>query len=152
MRDSSSLPLIFLAGGTGLAAVLSMIDDLLERDDPRPITLVYGQRHRAELYYDAELRERASRHPRFTYVSGLSDEPADSDWQGERGHVHEVAQRHFQGSFAGHRAYLCGPPVMVEACIRALMQGRLFERDIFMEKFLHAGDAQRSASPLFRNI
>ncbi len=75
-----------------------------------------------------------------------------TSWSGARGHVHEAAQAHFGGSFAGHKAYLCGPPPMVEACIRTLMQGRLFERDIYTEKFLSAADAQDARSPLFKRV
>jgi phenol hydroxylase P5 protein len=42
---------------------------------------------------------------------------------------------------------------MIEAGVIALMKGRLFERDIFMERFLTAGDAEATArSPLFRKI
>lgn len=48
--------------------------------------------------------------------------------------------------------YLCGPPAMIDACIDTLMKGRLFERDIYMEKFLSAADAQQVRSPLFRRI
>ncbi|MFX6857677.1 phenol hydroxylase, partial [Acinetobacter baumannii] len=47
---------------------------------------------------------------------------------------------------------LCGPPPMVEACIATLMQGRLFERDIYTEKFLSAADAGNARSPLFKRI
>lgn len=42
---------------------------------------------------------------------------------------------------------------MIDASITALMQGRLFERDIFMEKFLAAADADATArSALFKKI
>ncbi len=42
---------------------------------------------------------------------------------------------------------------MIEACIATLMQGRLFEKDIFTEKFLSAADAsQATRSPLFRSL
>ena len=41
---------------------------------------------------------------------------------------------------------------MVEACIAALMQGRLFERDIYTEKFLSAADTGQARSPLFKTI
>ncbi|MFA5682302.1 MAG: phenol hydroxylase, partial [Hydrogenophaga sp.] len=75
-----------------------------------------------------------------------------SDWDGFRGFVHEAAKAHFGGSFVGQKAYLCGPPPMVEACIATLMQGRLFERDIYTEKFLSAADAQGARSPLFRRV
>ena len=95
----------------------------------------------------------AEQHANFTYLPALSHEPADSSWSGARGLVHDVAKVHFSNDFRGHKAYLCGPPAMIEACISTLMQGRLFERDIYMEKFFSAADAaQQLKSPLFRNI
>ena len=42
----------------------------------------------------------------FTYVPALSDEPADSGWEGFRGYVHEAATAHFDNDFRGHKAYL----------------------------------------------
>ena len=70
------------------------------------------------------------------------------------GFVHEAgAQRLFKNSFEGQTAYLCGPPPMIEACIKALMQGRLFEKHIFLERFLTQGDAAaRPKSPVFRRL
>jgi phenol hydroxylase P5 protein len=85
-------------------------------------------------------------------VPVLSNEPEDSTWSGRRGFVHEAAKAHFGNDFRGHKAYLCGPPVMIDACITTLMQGRLFERDIYSEKFFSAADAQQVRSPLFRKI
>ena len=75
-------------------------------------------------------------------------------WDGFKGFVHEAASAHFKNDFRGHRAYLCGPPPMIEACIRTLMQGRLFEKDIFTEKFLTSADGSQALarSPLFRSL
>ena len=50
------------------------------------------------------------------------------------------------------RVYLCGPPPMIEACLTALMQGRLYERDIYTEKFLSAADTNQPRSPLFKRV
>lgn len=152
VRQSAAMPMIFMAGGSGLSSPRSMILDLLANGSTPPITLVYGQRTRAELYYHDEFTALAAHHPGFTYVPALSDEPAHSDWAGARGFVHEAAKAHFAQGFAGHKAYLCGPPPMVEACIGTLMQGRLFERDIYTEKFLSAADAGQARSPLFKRV
>lgn len=153
VKKSANVPLVFMAGGSGLSSPKSMIEDLLAEGCTLPMTLVYGQRNRSELYYDAEFRALAEKYPNFTYVPALSHEPAESDWQGFRGFVHEAAKAHFDNDFRGRKAYLCGPPAMIEACITTLMQGRLFERDIYMEKFFSAADAsQQFKSPLFRNI
>nr|MBP6655409.1 phenol hydroxylase [Propionivibrio sp.] len=153
VKKSANVPLIFMAGGSGLSSPKSMIVELLSEGCELPMTLVYGQRSRAELYYDDEFRELAAKHANFTYVPALSSEPDGSDWSGARGFVHEAAKAHFANDFRGHKAYLCGPPAMIEACISTLMQGRLFERDIYTEKFFSAADAsQQLKSPLFKNI
>lgn len=152
VKKSADLPVIFMAGGSGLSSPRSMILDLLAEGFAKPITLIYGQRQHDELYYHDEFVALAKRYPNFTYVPALSQEPESSDWSGFRGFVHEVAKAHFENDFREHKAYLCGPPLMIESCIKTLMQGRLFERDIYTEKFISAADAQQVRSPLFRAI
>ncbi|MGI9246567.1 MAG: NADH:ubiquinone reductase (Na(+)-transporting) subunit F [Steroidobacteraceae bacterium] len=153
VKRSANVPMLFMAGGSGLSSPKSMIEELLAEGCTLPMTLVYGQRSRDELYYHDRFTALAARHPNFSYVPALSNEPEGSDWKGARGFVHEAAAAHFKNDFRGYKAYLCGPPAMIEACIGTLMQGRLFERDIYMEKFFSAADAaQQVKSPLFRNI
>lgn len=153
VRKSAAEPMLFLAGGTGVSSPRSMILDLLAEGDQRELTLIHGVRGQRDLYGRDEFEALAAAHPNFRYVPALSDEPADSDWSGARGFVHDVAERLFADGFAGHKAYLCGPPPMIEACIRTLMQGRLFERDIFTEKFLTAKDAaEKPRSPVFKRL
>ncbi|WP_233873141.1 NADH:ubiquinone reductase (Na(+)-transporting) subunit F [Paraburkholderia adhaesiva] len=150
VRKSAGRPMIFLAGGSGLSSPRSMILDLLAQGVDLPITLVYGQRNAAELYYDDEFRALSARYPNFTYVPALSEGAIDAGIG--QGFVHEVAKAHFDNDFSGHQAYLCGPPAMIDACISTLMQGRLFERDIYHEKFISAADVQQVRSPLFRKV
>ncbi|MEK7318499.1 MAG: phenol 2-monooxygenase domain-containing protein [Pseudomonadota bacterium] len=153
VRKSDPRPLVFMAGGSGLSSPRSMILDLLESGDQRQIVLVHGARTADELYYREAFEALATQHDNFTYVPVLSAEAQGSTWAGERGYVHEAAGSHFGYDFRGWRAYLCGPPPMIESCIAALMQGRLFEKDIFTEKFLSAADAsQATRSPLFRSL
>ncbi|MGE0482546.1 MAG: NADH:ubiquinone reductase (Na(+)-transporting) subunit F [Gammaproteobacteria bacterium] len=154
VRKSASEPLIFLAGGSGLSSPKSMIDDLLETGDARAITLIHGVRTADEIYYAEHFRALAAAHPNFRYEVVLSEAGADSAWDGPRGFVHEHAERLFEGRFGGHKAYLCGPPPMIDACITTLMQGRLFEEHIFMENFFTAADAAQPArrSALFKKF
>lgn len=152
VKKSADVPVIFMAGGSGLSSPRSMILDLLAEGFAKPIALIYGQRHLGELYYHDEFLALAERHPNFQYVPALSHEPEGSGWQGFRGFVHEAAKEYFANDFRGHKAYLCGPPLMIDSCITTLMQGRLFERDIYTEKFISAADAQQVRSPLFKAI
>jgi phenol hydroxylase P5 protein len=154
VRRSAPEQLLFMAGGTGLSSPKSMILDLLQAGETRNMTLVYGARNRAELYDDALFRELAATHANFCYVPALSAPEASDAWDGATGFVHEVAQQHFKGDFRAHKAYMCGPPPMIDACITTLMRGRLFERDMYMEKFISAADTAPDArrSPLFKAI
>lgn len=151
-HQAHDLPYLFLAGGSGLSSPRAMVLDLLARGVTRTITLVNGARDQSELYHHAEFIALARQHPQFDYLPVLSNEPQGSDWDGARGYVHEAARARFGNDFRGRKAYLCGPPLMIEACIQTLMQGRLFERDIYTEKFISAADAQQVRSPLFRKI
>ena len=149
-HQAGDLGYLFLAGGSGLSSPRSMVLDLLAHGCPRPIVLVNGARSVDELYHHDEFAALASQHPNFTYLAAVSGDAPD--WAGARGFVHEAAKAHFHNDFRGHKAYLCGPPLMIDACISTLMQGRLFERDIYTEKFISAADAQQARSPLFRKI
>jgi phenol hydroxylase P5 protein len=153
VRKSAPVPMIFLAGGSGLSSPKSMILDLLEHNDEHPITLVYGARTEQQLYYRELFEELDKEHSNFTFIPALSDESEGSGWQGARGFVHEAANEHFDGKFEGHKAYICGPPPMVDACINKLMAGRLFEKDIYMENFF-TNESKDIApkSPLFKSI
>ncbi len=153
VRKSRGGPLLFLAGGTGVSSPRSMILDLLAEGYAEPITLVHGVRTEADLYGRDDFEALAAKHPNFRYVPALSNEPEGGAYAGERGFVHDVAKRLFGGQFEGLTAYLCGPPPMIEACIGALMQGRLFEKHIFMEKFFTAQEAgTKPKSPLFKRL
>ncbi|MTJ83324.1 MAG: 2Fe-2S iron-sulfur cluster binding domain-containing protein [Telmatospirillum sp.] len=153
VRRSRRAPILFLAGGSGLSSPKSMILDLLEGGWDLPMTLIHGVRTAADVFMADLFADLAARHANLTYVPALSA-PDDRPWSGERGFVHEVAERQFDGRFAGMTAYLCGPPAMIEASVTSLMRGRLFERDIFMERFLSAADTagSRPRSPLFQKV
>ncbi|MES9813154.1 MAG: 2Fe-2S iron-sulfur cluster binding domain-containing protein [Candidatus Thiodiazotropha sp.] len=152
VRKSRNEPMIFIAGGTGLSSPKPMILDLLESGCTTQITLFHGVRAKRDLYDDKLFNTLADRYRNFTYCPVLSQMESGDDWSGETGFVHEAAQRHFGNSFSGNTAYLCGPPVMIEAAIRALMQGRLFENDIFTERFLTKDEENRKRSPVFKRL
>lgn len=154
VRKSAPEDLVFIAGGSGLSSPQSMILDLLEAGDERKITLFQGARNVAELYNREMFEQLAAEHDNFDYVPALNEPEEGDDWNGFTGFVHEAAVAHFDGKFSGHKAYLCGPPPMIDAAITALMQGRLFERDIHMERFLTAADGagEETRSALFKRI
>lgn len=154
VRKSDDKDVIFIVGGSGLSSAFSMIHGMLEAGDTRQIFLFQGARNLGELYKRTELEALAEQYNNFHYIPALSDILETDQWEGFCGFVHEAASSHFDGRLAGHKAYLCGPPPMIDAAITMLMQGRVFEADIHMEKFLTAADGATadSRSALFKRI
>ncbi|MDI3323606.1 phenol 2-monooxygenase domain-containing protein [Pontibacterium granulatum] len=153
-RKSDDQDAIFIAGGSGLSSPQSMILELLEEGDTRQIYLFQGARNVAELYNREIFEQLAAEHDNFHYIPALNEPTEDDHWEGFTGFVHEAVKDHFDNRFSGHKAYLCGPPPMIDAAITTLMQGRLFERDIHMERFVTAADGaeDQTRSALFKRI
>ncbi|XPV69542.1 MAG: NADH:ubiquinone reductase (Na(+)-transporting) subunit F [Halarcobacter sp.] len=153
VKESAQKPMVFFAGGSGLSSPKSMIEDLLERGCTLPITLFHGARNQDELYYADLFRNLEKEYENFRYIPALSGDNL-VEWDGETGYLNDVAVKTYDNNFSGHKAYLCGPPAMLDVCITALMRGRLYERDIHIEKFFSKADldAKNQKSPLFKSL
>lgn len=153
IRNSENQDIILIAGGSGLSSPESMLMDLLEKNDERQIYLFQGARNVPELYHRDKFERLMQEHDNFHYIPALSDDDTAGEWEGYKGFVNDAVNHHFEGKCSDHKAYLCGPPPMIDACLTTLMQARLFERDIYMEKFLTAADSgEGSRSALFKKI
>ena len=152
LRKLGHEPIIFLAGGTGLAPIKSMVRVATEEKLARRMTLIHGVHSQDDLYDYEFFREMERINPNFRYLPALSARNPEKEWIGEEGYVQDVLGR--LPSFKGHKAYLCGPPPMVDACLTTLMQGRLFEDSIYCENFFTEEDktGPLKRSPLFRRV
>jgi toluene monooxygenase electron transfer component len=108
---------VFIAGGSGIAPMLSMVGTLLEQCYKKPIKVFYGSRLEQELIIAKKLFKSASN---LQLVNVLSNADEDSCWEGEKGFVHEVLERYID-DFKGCEFYLCGPPPMITATQKVLM-------------------------------
>ncbi|WP_246538139.1 NADH:ubiquinone reductase (Na(+)-transporting) subunit F [Saccharopolyspora endophytica] len=131
-------PAILIAGGTGLAPLKSIVRHALAHDLAPELHLYHGGRSRQDLYDVEFFEDLAREHPNFGYRPCLSEE----DWEGATGLVTDVVLADFR-SCRGLSAYLCGPPGMVEAGVKALKRRRMAPRKIHREEFLDASHAPR---------
>jgi len=138
MLRESSAPILCIAGGSGLAPVLSLLQGaLLSLKRPREVTLVFGARAQRDLYMlDAIDALRREWPVRFDFVPILADEPAGSAWAGRRGMIGDHLADVLGESLALQQAYLCGPPGMIDSCIGTLEAGSVSASDIHFDKFL----------------
>ncbi|BBG03328.1 MULTISPECIES: 2Fe-2S iron-sulfur cluster-binding protein [Pseudonocardia] len=130
-------PMVMIGGGTGLAPLIALARTALTRDPGRQILLYHGVRGAADLY-DLDLMARLGEtHPGFTFVPVLSHEDPPPGTAHRTGlptdlFVDDVA------SARGWSGWLCGPPPMVEAGVKAFKRRRMAPRLIHREKFTPA--------------
>ncbi|NBF02565.1 anthranilate 1,2-dioxygenase electron transfer component AntC [Pseudomonas sp. Fl5BN2] len=127
-----SRPLILVAGGTGLSALLAMLEQIVEQGCQQPVHLYYGVRHSADLCELARIQAYGERLPRFRFTPVISD--ADPDWQGKRGYISE----HFDSSELRDNdadMYVCGPPPMVDSIRIWLQEQQLNRVQLYYERF-----------------
>lgn len=133
LRESSA-PLLLVAGGSGLAPVLALLQEALSLGADRPVTLLFGARTQEDLYCIDEIDEisRQWKAP-FTFTQVLSDEPDNSNWSGPRGWVGDEITRLAQPDW---QAYLCGPPAMIDLGVEQLVSKGVDEKNIFADRFI----------------
>jgi NAD(P)H-flavin reductase len=113
VEGESARDLLFIATGTGISPIRSMILDLLERRVTRRIDLLFGTRRVEDLLYPEEFHHLASHFANFRYHPTLS-RPTDATWSGLRGRVTAVLPDLFPLPALDEReAYVCGRPEMI---------------------------------------
>lgn len=135
----SHRPIVAIAGGSGMAPILSMLADLAEKGNTRPITFLFGARRAEDLYLLNRLDGLRRAMPALETVFALS-ETAPDDWGGERGLVTEALQRRMP-NLKNYDAYLCGPPGMINAAVPLLTENGVRERNIYFDAFVSSGGA-----------
>jgi Na+-transporting NADH:ubiquinone oxidoreductase subunit F len=133
LRDSDR-DIIFVAGGSGMAPVKSILMDMMDRGIRRKATYFFGARSARDLFLVEEMRALEGKLPGFRFVPALSNPDPEDRWDGERGLITEVLARHFE-RLDHHEAYLCGSPGMIDASINVLKSKGLSEELIFYDKF-----------------
>ncbi|MFT8420590.1 MAG: fatty acid desaturase [Gluconacetobacter sp.] len=126
-------PVIMVAGGSGLAPILSMLKDAKAQGETRPATLLFGAREERDLYALDELAALERDWPTFTFVPVLSAVAERDAWAGERGMVTDYIGKYCDAAGA---AYLCGPPGMVDAARSRLLTLGLVDEAIFADRFV----------------
>jgi len=116
--------MVYIGGGSGMAPLRSHISHLLESEhSARRISFWYGARSRQELFYQDYFEQLAAQHANFHFHPALSAPLAEDHWTGPCGLIHSVVLNEYLKSHdhpAAVEFYLCGPPMMIQACMRML--------------------------------
>lgn len=133
LTENGLRPRWFLAGGTGLSPLLSMLRRMAEWGDPQPARLFFGVTRHTEVFAQSELAVLADSLPDFGYDTVVWH--ADPEWSGATGNPVDLAAAEAALLEEWPDVYVCGPPPMVEAAYAALTAVGIPEDQIHAEKF-----------------
>lgn len=132
---ASHRPILMVGGGSGMAPLLSILRDMADRGIDREVTFFFGARSQADLYGFGDIAEVAKRLAKFEFVPVLSHS-WPTDWTGGTGLVTDAVAERF--SSLAHDAYLCGPPPMIDAATKLLLDRGSRRRNIYFDAFVPA--------------
>lgn len=126
--------IFMMAGGAGLAPMLSLLRDAAARGEARPITLLYGNRHEGQIMAAAELAALAGR-LRLVLRHVLQEPPPG--WVGLTGMMSPalIQAEAAQAAREGWVFLLCGPGPMTRAAHQGLHALGVPRRRILEERF-----------------
>lgn len=124
-------PLLFLAGGTGLAPFLAMLEDIMRTGSGHPIHMIYGVNTDADLVEMAKLEAFAADNSAFTFSTVVADAASSHP---RKGYVtHHMSDELLCGGNVD--IYLCGPPPMVDSVRNFLEAKGIKPANFYFEKF-----------------
>jgi len=130
-------PVLFLAGGTGIAPFLSMLDVLAASGNAHPVHMVYGVTHDIDLVATEKLDAAAAGIEGFSYRTCVADAGSTHD---RKGYVTaHVDPEWINGGDVD--IYLCGPVAMVEAVRDWLQASGITPANFYYEKFSASAEA-----------
>lgn len=141
-KDDYTENMLFIATGTGVAPMKSIMEYQIERNFKSNMTLFFGVRHEDDVFYDDLFNGMTEAHSNINYKLTLS-RPKDS-WTGHKGRVtdliHEAKER---GDFKpgnnldleNLRIFICGNGNMIQEVVSIFKEMGLDESKIHHEKF-----------------
>jgi NAD(P)H-flavin reductase/ferredoxin len=136
LRDGED-PILMIAGGSGMAPILSLLRQLAAQGCERPVRFFYGARTEEDLFGLDE-------------IAGIGERLADFRFTPVTGRfVHEAVDEFLRSrELNDPLVYMCGPPPMLEAAEDMLLGAhKLDERRIHQDKFTLSADAAPAEAP-----
>ncbi|MCW5655273.1 2Fe-2S iron-sulfur cluster-binding protein [Hydrogenophaga sp.] len=136
LRRKHEGPMLCVAGGTGLAPILSILRGAVQGGMTNPVHLYFGVRSPHDVYGLDALAQLQAVHPalRVQVVVASGADPAV-----HRSGLVTQAMEQDLGELSGWRGYLCGSPPMVEAATRVVRQKGMAAEHVYADAFYPQG-------------
>ncbi len=136
LRDTTA-PIIFIAGGSGIAPIKCILHDMKNTNNQRDAIFFFGVRTTKDLFLVDEMKRFETELANFKFVPVVSQPEPDATWSGATGRVTNVAQDYLkkQKNVPEFECYLCGSPGMIESSIEIMTKFGLPQGKIYYDKF-----------------
>ncbi|MCY1128532.1 2Fe-2S iron-sulfur cluster-binding protein [Frigidibacter sp. RF13] len=137
LRKGHTGPILAVAGGSGLAPILSILQSAVAQGMRQPIRVYVGGRDERDLYGLDQLAALAARHGNMTVTPVLSAPSAPTDRR--TGFLHAAVRADLQ-DLDGWKVYTAGPPVMIDALTEVVLASGLQSADLHADVFFTPED------------
>lgn len=128
--------IIMIAGGSGMAPMVSLLAEMAEKKIERKVTYFFGSVAKRDLFYVDEMREFEKKIKNFTFVPALSQPAEEDEWDGETGLITIPLSKFVRDKDnSENQAYLCGSPGMINACTVILKKYNFSTDHIYFDPF-----------------
>lgn len=131
LRQHHSGPILCIAGGSGLAPIKSIVETALAHGMKQPIHVYFGARGARDLYLVEHFETLADRHNNLSFTAVLSDTQVAPH---RHGFVTDAVAEDL-ADFDGWKAYVAGPPPMVDAAMAMAFARGLRPEDMHADVF-----------------
>jgi toluene monooxygenase electron transfer component len=137
LRAASPRDLLCIAGGSGLAPILSVVRGAVRESalDGRQIHVFYGARTARDICGEAELAALPGYGTRIHFQAVVSNPEAGDGWTGPTGFVHELVKVRFGERFKEFECYFAGPPAMAQAVQQMFIEARVPYPQVHFDSF-----------------
>jgi NAD(P)H-flavin reductase/ferredoxin len=136
----STQPVLMVAGGTGVAPMVSMLRRMVASGEPHPVTLCFGVTEESDLFLVDELTDIARSLPEFDLRMAIARGSSRSGF-----HSGFVTDLIGARCLAGTDVYLCGPPAMTDRARTIVFERGATTSSIFSERFVASAPGSLAA-------
>jgi ferredoxin-NADP reductase len=133
LHEDESREAVFLCGGIGVTPFYSMMKDAVLRNTSRKLTLFFSNKTAKDAPFRDELLEFVSKNPSLRMIETITDDPS---WTGEKGFIDRAMLERHIPDITKPIYYVAGPPQMVAAMKKMLLDAKLDESQLKFDEFL----------------
>lgn len=132
--SDSDAPMVFVAGGSGMAPFVSILSHMRNTNSKRKVKYFFGGNTLKDLCMSEEMKAFEDALEGFEFIPVVANPEEGENWSGETGLVTEAVKRNYD-DLSGHEGYLCGSPGMIDAAVKVFVALGMPEDKVYYDKF-----------------